>query len=164
MPVRVRAAPTNLRHLPHRGRRRHTILVEQRRENSPRKTDTPTTRSHTAISHTEQRLSSNHFDLQSVHTASLFEAETPHCLLIVAGAEQTLRAPELGLTSQERYHQAAAHFRGFAKTRILQNAELVRKGNSWTFTPKGETGDAPCDRTAIKLSGSVALAKNANRQ
>ena len=37
---------------------------------------------------------------------------------------------------EEWYPQAAAHFHDFAKARILQKAEFVRKGSSRTFTPK----------------------------
>ena len=41
---------------------------------------------------------------------------------------------------------SGAHFRDFAKARILQKAEIVRTGSSWTFTPKGDTRHAPYER------------------
>ena len=60
---------------------------------------------------------------------------------------------------EERYHQAAAHSRDFANARILDKAEFVRTGSSWTSTRKGDDRHAPYERETVKPTRSLALAK-----
>ena len=58
----------------------------------------------------------------------------------------------------EEWHlQAAAHFHDFAKARILQEAEFVRKGSLCTFTQTNATGEAPYEGPSVLLWEAVAL-------
>ena len=62
---------------------------------------------------------------------------------------------------EEWYPQAAAHFRGCAKASFLQEAEFVKKGSSWTFTPKKiRTSSAQAKESTTRLAAQSSNQKS----
>ena len=127
------------------------------RKISPRKINTPTTRSHTAIKHGEPNLHPNTLTSNLYTRQAFLSWNVP--LSPDSRVAWNQRYALQSWDEQERYPQAAALFHDFAKARILQKADFVRKGSSWTFTPKGDTGNVPYEEATVKPRKSVALAK-----